>query len=81
MSIGIFLEELKKQGIEIVLSGNKNNLEVNFKDNLSETIINEIKANKTEIIDYLNSSNPTIPKAAYSAAGYPLTPSQKEHGY
>lgn len=77
MSIDIFLEELKKQGIEIVLSGNKNNLEVNFKDNLSETIINEIRVNKTEIIDYLNSSNPTIPKAAYSTAGYPLTPSQK----
>ena len=76
-NIRVFLKELKGQGVEIILSGDGNNLEINYKDNLSEIIINQIREEKKEIIDYLNSFSQVIPKVDYSNTGYPLTPSQK----
>ena len=77
MNIGVFLKELKAQGVEVMLSDDRSNLKINYTSkNLSEAIINQLKDNKVKIIDYLNNVNRVIPKATLSEKGYPLTSSQ-----
>ncbi len=77
MNIGVFLKELKAQGVEVILSEDRSNLKINYKsNNLSQFIIDQLKDNKAKIIDYLNNVNRVIPKADLSEVGYPLTSSQ-----
>ncbi|MGQ3679737.1 non-ribosomal peptide synthetase [Tenacibaculum discolor] len=77
MNIGVFLKELKVQGVEVMLSDDRSNLRINYtSNNLSEVIINQLRDNKVKIIDYLKNANRVIPKAGLSKSGYPLTSSQ-----